>query len=179
MRTSLPTANDLEKLPLRAVVAYAARTARRVSAEFRGIVADDVLDEALRLIDDVTTTHLLADVDAVSVVRASECVVAAYEAAPAEMQSTRKNYLVFSFVQAALAATSVIEAARGPSKAWHQRKRAAREAQLAVDPIRSLEGEAAIATFKSAREDVDLLVGNYGKHDEVVIGPPIDCFNRD
>jgi hypothetical protein len=178
MNGSLPTAKELEKLPLRAVVAYAARNARRVSAEFRGIVADDILDDALRLIDTVATTHLIGEIDQGSVIRASERVVAAYEAAPAGMQSGQKDLLVFSLVQAALTATSVIRAALDPTNARHERKRAARQAELAVNPIRYLSTGAANAATKAARRDYDILQQRCGEHDEVVIGDPGDCFTE-
>lgn len=179
MNAPLPTAKELEKLPMRAVVAYAARTARRVSSELRGIVADDILDDALRLVDTVSTTYLIGEVDQASVIRAGERVAAAYAAAPDGMKSIDKFYLVFSLIQAALAATSAIEAALNPSSARHQMKSAAQEAQRAVRPIEALSSGAASAATEAARRDYDILLRKYGEHDEVVIGDPIDCFDDD
>jgi hypothetical protein len=177
MDARLPTITELAKLPMRAIIAYAARTARRVSQRFRGIVADDTLDTSLQLIDAVTTTPAIRDLDQVSVIRAAEGVVAAYEAAPAHLQSGEKDLLVFSLVQAALAATNVIEAALDPGKAGYHMLRAARESQLAVDPIRRLGGGAAREAINAAREDYDRLLREYGEHDQVVIGDPVHCFH--
>jgi hypothetical protein len=178
MNASLPTAMELERFPMRAVVAYAARTARRVSAEFRGIVADDILDDALRLVDSVTTTHLLGEIDWASVVRASERVVAAYDAAPAGMQSIEKDFLMFSVVQAALAAMHALLAAADPSNARHQMKRAATAAQRAVAPIQALSSGAASSAREGARRDYEILLQEYGEHDEVIIGDPVSCFDQ-
>lgn len=176
MNSPLPTVKDLEKLPLRAVVAYAARTACRISAEFRGIVADDVLDDALRLVDIVSTTHHLDEVDPASVIRASERVVAAYESAPASLQSVEKFRMLFSLVHAALAAMYALLAAVDPDNARHQMERAAQAAQRAVRPIEALNSEAASAASEAARRDYDILLREYGEHNEVVIGTPIECF---
>lgn len=179
MNVRLPTAKELEKLPMRAVVAYAARTARRVSAEFCGIVADDILDDALRLVEAVSTTDFIGEVDQASVVRASQRVVEAYVAAPASMKSIDKFYLVFCFVQAALAAASVIEAAANPENVCREMKRAAQQAELAVCPIKALSGEAASSAKKAARRDYEVLREKYGEHEEVVIGDAVDCFDSE
>ena len=176
MNTPLPAARELEKLPMRAVVAYAARTARRVSAEFRSLVSDDILDEALRLVDSVATAPRLSEVDQASVIKASERFVAAYAAAPTDMQSAEKDLMVFSLVQAALAAMYVLIAAIDPSDARHQMKRAVQAAQRAVRPIEALSSMAASAAKEAARQDYDVLLREYGERDEVVLGDPVNCF---
>jgi hypothetical protein len=177
MNAPLPTAKELEKLPLRAVVAYAARTARRVCAEFRGIVADGILDDALRLVKSVSTTPFIGEVDQASVIRASERVVAAYEAAPAGMKSVERFRMLFSLVQAALAAVQALEAGANPRNARHQMERAAQAAERAVRPVEELSGGPAGKALEAARRDYDILLRKYGEHDEVVIGDPVDCFD--
>lgn len=177
MKAALPTALELEKLPIRAVVAYAARTARRVSSEFRGIVADDILDDALRHVDSVSMTHHLGEVDPASVITASERVIAAYVAAPASMKSVEKFRMLFSLVHAALTAMNALLAASNPSIARHQMERAAHAAQRAARPLESLSGEAATAAREAARRDYDILLRKYGEHDEVIIGDPVNCFD--
>src|SRR5262249_2862293 len=79
---SLPTADQLSRLPLRALVAYAARNARRRSYELRGIVADQVLDDVLKLIELVSTADSISELDKPSVIRAAERVAAAYANLP-------------------------------------------------------------------------------------------------
>ena len=177
MITVLPTVEELEKLPMRALVSFAARTARRVSSEFRGIIADDILDNALRYIDSVSTAHVLDEVDPASVIRASERVVSAYEAAPAGMKSIEKIRLLFSFVHAALSAMYAILAAHNPSNSRHQLKHAAQVVQRAVGPLESLNSEAAKVMIQAARRDYEILLQKYGKYDKGVIGDPVDCFD--
>lgn len=178
MNASLPTAEQLEKLTMRAVSAYAARTAHRVSAEFRGIVADDIIDDALRQVDSVSTPDLIGEVDHASVIRASERVVIAYEAAPAAMKSIERFHLLFSLIHSALAAMYVLFATDDPSNARHQMKRAARAAQRAVRPINFLGSEVVSAMTEAARRDYEILLQEYGEHDEVIIGEPVNCFEK-
>src|SRR5258707_187438 len=114
MSVSLPTVEQLERLPLRAVVAYAARTARRLSSELRGIVTDELLDELLVLVELVSTTNLISEVDWASVIRAAERVTGAYAAAPDSLKSLKKFRIVFSLGHAAEAAMFALLAAADP-----------------------------------------------------------------
>ena len=177
MNAPLPTAKELEKLPMRAVVAYASRTAHRISSEFRGIISDDILDDALRVIDSVSMPHRLGEVDAASVIRANERVIAAYVTAPLSMKSEEKFRMLFSLVHAALAAMNALLAAANPSITSRQMERVADAAQRAVRPLECLNGEAAIEAKKAARRDYDILLWKYGEHDGVIIGDPVDCFD--
>jgi hypothetical protein len=177
MNDSLPTVKELEKLPLRAVVAYAARTARRISSELRGIVADDILEDALRHVETVLTADLIGEIDQASVISAGERVAAAYADAPASVKSPQSDLKVFSLVQAALAAMYAIEGACDPSNARHQIKRAAQAAQRAVRCIQALDSSVASVVGEAARQDYNILLRKYGEHDKVVIGDPIDCFD--
>jgi hypothetical protein len=177
VNVSLPTAKELEKLPLRAVVAYAARTARRLSSELRDVVADDILEEALRLVDTVTVADPIIQVDPASVVRASENVTSAYEAAPGDMKSVVKLRMVFSLAHAALAAMYAVLAAEDRSHARHNMKRAAEDAQRAIRPVNALTSNAASLAAQAARRDYDVLLQEYGEHEEVIIGEPVHCFD--
>src|SRR5437868_1404173 len=95
MSLSLPTAEQLGRLPLRAVVAYAARTARRLSSELRGIVADQILDDLLKLVELVATTDPVSKVDKASLIRAAERVAAAYADTPDSLKSVARFRIVF------------------------------------------------------------------------------------
>lgn len=179
MTLVLPTAEELARLPLRAVVAYAARTARRVSSELHGVVPDQLLDEALRLVEAVSAIDQIEQVDKASLVHAGERVVTAYAAAPAGVKSPQRFLMVFSVVQAGLAAVYAILAALNPGSARHQMKRAAQDAERAARPIRALSAAGSLAAMQAARRDYETLVREYGEHDEVVIGDPIDCFDAE
>src|SRR3989304_9539293 len=165
MDTLLPTADELQKLPMRAVVAYAARNARRLSSALRGIVAEPILDDALRAVDTVWRTHSIAEIDRAAIVAASQRVAEAYAAAPAGMKSPERFLLVFSLVNAALAAVDTIEAAAHPGSARHQMERAAAEAQKAASRIAALDKRAATTAAEAARNDYELLLKSCGGHE--------------
>ncbi len=177
MRASLPTAEELEKLPMRAVVAYAARAARRLSRALRGIVADHILDDALRHIESVATATVVPELEQLHVINAARRVIDAYdEASPLAAESPEKFVILFSFLQAAIAATHAIEAAANPGSAGDRMKRLARAAVLAVRPINALGKSAARSATEAACEDYELLLSVYGRHDDVELGEPVRCF---
>jgi hypothetical protein len=176
MNAPLPTARELEKLPLRALVVYAARTARRLSQDLRGVVSDEILDDALRLIETVSTAEPLGVVDKAAVIRAAERVAGAYADAPDDLKSAERFRIVFSVGHAAETAMFALLAATDPSGAPHWLKDAADEAERAVRALEVLGGGGASAAREAARRDYDILVRKYGKHEEVVIGDPVDHF---
>jgi len=84
--------------------------------------------------------------------------------------------MLFSLVNAALAAMSVLMAAANPSNARHYMERAAQEAQRAVRPLELATFESASMMIDAARRDYEILLREYGEHDKIVIGDPVDCF---
>ena len=178
MNSSLPTIEELQKLPIRAVAAYAARIARRLSPALRGIVADAILDDVLRLLDTVLTTDSLAEVARAPLANSLVPLTDAYAAAPANTKSPENFLVVFCMIHAALAAMHAIEAAVDPASADHEMKGAAKEAQRATRTIGTLDNTAARAAAQAARQDYEVLLRVYGEHDEAVVGEPVDCFEK-
>jgi hypothetical protein len=176
MSTSLPTVDELKKLPIRAIVAYAARNARRIAQEFRGIIGDAILDEALELTESVGTADLICEIDASSVVSAAQRVVAAFAEAPESMKTAQKLLLLFSQVQAGMAAMDAILAAKQPSYAPRLMETIAANAQRGSQSILALDNQAANAAKEAARRDYDILLKEYGQHKEVILGEPVYCF---
>jgi len=178
----LPTAEELERLPLRAIVAYAARTANRISSELRGVIADDILDDALRLVVAVSTASDIGKVDAASLIRASERFTSAYANAPLRLRSKKKLFIVTSLIHAALAGMDALIAAedfrREPENVRYQMRCAAQSAERATRPIKALTPKAAQTATEAARKDYDILLREYGEHEEVVIGEPVHCFGN-
>lgn len=179
MGAMLPTAEDLEKLTLRAVVAYAARTARRLSNELRGTVPDEILDQALRAVESVTRTNVIVELDKAAVIRAAERVTAAYANAPADLKSLEKFRIVFSLVHAAEAAMFALLAVTDTANARQKMKNAVKEALRSVEPIEVLCDSAATIMREAARQDYNILLLKYGDHEGVVVGEPVDCFGDD
>ncbi len=151
MNIPLPTAEELQKLPMRAVVAYAARTARRLSSALRGVVADDILDDMLRMVEAVTTTSFVSELRQDTIANATQRLASAYAAAPVAVKSLEKFRVVFSLTHAALAVMHAIEGAEHPERVRQEMKSAAREAQRVLRTIDALNG-AACAVAEAAQQ---------------------------
>lgn len=176
MTVSLPKTSELEKLPLRAIVAYAERVARRLSIELRGTIADDILDDAFRLIHKVCLNE---DVDANAVMCGAQRVTSAYAATSGEATSNAQFRIVFSICHAAMAAMNALLAAENPTRIIYYAKRTAIEAERTNRAIESLSIEAACTAKADAIRDYEALLGEYGEHEEVILGNPVRCFERE
>lgn len=174
-----PTAEELAKLPMRAVVAYAGRNARRLSRELRGVVAEDILDDLLGLVDSVSTASVVSELEQTPLAIAAQRLTDSYAAASDEMKSLRKFHMVFSLVNATLAAIRVIEAVVRPQGASRPMKSAAKRAHRTVWRLDALKESAARAARQAARQDYEILLSVYGEHDEVILGDPVDCFETE
>ena len=178
MNASLPTVEELEKLPMRAIAAYAGRTARRLSPALRGVVPDQILDDLLRLIDDVSTTSDIVELKQAVIADAVQRLTEAYATEPASMKSPEKFLVVFSLVHAALASISVIRAVVDPASSRRESESAAREAHRALREARNHGDGLVRAAVEAAIKDYDVLVRVYGEHGEVIIGEPVNCFDN-
>src|SRR6516225_7800132 len=138
MKTALPTSKYLEKLSVRAIVAYAARTARRLSSEVRRVVPDDLVEGALRQVESVSTSSFISEIDTASIISAADNVAGSYSSAPASMRSAKKGNLMWSLVQAAMVAMYAVLAAKESSNARDHRKKAAQAAERVVHRIEAL-----------------------------------------
>jgi hypothetical protein len=174
MNIDLPEVEELEKLTMRAAIAYAARVSRRLRPALQGVVASDLIDDVLGLVENVSTMNCISNVDRGLIITAAQRVVEAYAAAPITATSREKSLIVFSLVQSALAATNVIEAAVNPERSRDCMKRVASQAQRAARPIEALDDVAASAASEAARRDYSALLQVYGEHDNVTIGEPVD-----
>lgn len=176
MTRCLPTHTDLERLPLRAIVAYAARSTRRVSAELRGSIADSVLDDALLQLDVAWKATRMTDVNVARILSASERVVEGFRARANDIEPMVKHRLVFCFIHAALAAMHTILAADDTTIAYKCRQHAAASSEKAVKPIEKMDGDNARALLTAARHDYDCLLQECGECEDIVVGEPIRCF---
>ena len=75
-KVSLPTAQQLAKLPLRALAAYAAKCARRGTASLRGVLDDELIELPLRLAEEFATRRELDHSDGIAAPLAASRVAA-------------------------------------------------------------------------------------------------------
>jgi hypothetical protein len=171
MTTALPTAKELEGLPLRAIAAYTARTSRRLSAGLRGLVADKVLDDVLSRVDALWKNRNAGNADVGSLMRAVADLYGAVSVVP----NLSAHIVVICMSRAAQVANELVRAERDPSRAGRYQRRAAKKAEKVVNAIKDLDIVPTEA-FVAARRDYEVLLNTYGVHNDVLIGDSVDCF---
>jgi hypothetical protein len=163
MSAEIPDAQELGKLPIRALIAYAARAARRASGELRGVLPAEVLENAIRVAEAVSTTEEMAATDASGAVSAGHRVAKAYADAPSVNRSASRVRAVFRLVQATLATYWALRAASSPpAGARALLARAASSAARSARPIRPTDTRTAAGHASAARQDYDSLLREYG-----------------
>ncbi len=175
----LPTAKSIEELPLRAIVAYAARAARKLSVKLRGLIPDEVLDNVLDRTDQTYSSPFFSEIDISLLLHAVADLYGALgslDDTPVDTFSDA-HLAALCIARSATAGYFLVEAGADLMRANYHRARIVQKTELAVNSIASLCTGA--TTFReAAREDFELLVSEYGLHDKVIIGPPVDCFSE-
>jgi hypothetical protein len=172
----LPTSEDLKKITMRGVLAYAARIVRNLTVALRSVIDDATLDDVLVRVDTIWATRVVDNDARVSLIRAAQRVAAAYAAAP-EVEKSLDNFrIVFSLTHLALSASHVAAAIDAPDRAHKEIIPAVREAERAVRGIRVLEKSRAIAAAEAAWRDYEIILREYGRHEDATIGSPVECF---
>lgn len=171
MSDALPTKTELEKLPLRAIAAYSARSACRLSGRLRGLVPDETINVALNCIQAVWQSGKPSDMDVGSLMKA----VADLYGAARNVPDLSAHIVVVCISQSAQVAKELITADRDPTCVDHYLHRAAKKAEEAVSVIDDLDTEPT-ATRTAAIGDYEILLNTYGLHDEASIGDLVDCF---
>ncbi len=174
--TTLPTANQLERLTLRAIAAYAARSARRGSAPLRGIVEDNIIEAPLRVTEGVASVRELDESVKVSIPLAASCVVKAMAA----LETPQMRVAALCLTRAARVSLAVLEAVRSeppvlPGWARTQIGHASHAAAPIPDNAAFALGDPwATTVIHAARSDYEILLQEFGEHTDVVLGEPID-----
>ena len=166
----LPTADQLQNLPIRAVLGYAARAWRRVSSVLDGHALGEVTEEALSLVEKVLSAKNLDQMD-----RALFPNSAANILGTATEDGTVEQHIIwFAACAVVMAAGDTLEAARNEdalpkyaARAATRAARAARAADVLGEPHESM------ATAAACR-DYDIMVNHFRDMDEGIVGDPID-----
>ena len=169
----LPTAEQLEKLPLRAVAAYVARATRRVLPKLCGIVDDDIAEEAISIPERVASCERLDPADASSALQAAE-LMAKTAARTVRSQKYRAPLTIcFGTLTAELLLRAAFQ--KDTERAARYARRAARAAARTADRVvRTLDEPMATAAAEAVRTDYETLLRTFGEHQSVVVGDPID-----
>jgi hypothetical protein len=175
--TSLPRAEQIERLTLRAIAAYAARAARRGSVVLRGAFEDELIEEPLRMTEKLASVRDLDQSDAV----ASALVTARVAQAMGALTTPQAKLAALCLTRAAGVVRCVLAAAPPSSPEWapHYIARAAREAAKIPDTAARALGEpAATEAIDAARSDYEILLEEFGEHQDIVLGEPIDLSDE-
>lgn len=174
MSELVPTTEELQRLPLRAVAAYAVSSARRVAVHLKDLMSAEVLNDALARSEAILRMSDLPNADRSSLLYA---VSALYGSLSTRDNDPSRDWIgpCLCLARSARAVDCLAEAGRDPSKAMKQMERAARFAEAAVRPVKGLRiGEATIGEL--VRRDYGLLVTKCGWHEDVVMGDPDLCL---
>jgi len=168
----LPTEDDIAKLSLRGIVAYAARAARRASPCLSSLEKADVVRRALANAESVVTAVELDPNQAHNVATAAAAAVGAMGESP-----PRYNvFAALSIFDCAMSAVNVLMASHIKDVRSLQFKKftkyAAHHAHRAVQRSCCI-GDSANA-IEAARRDYHGLVRVYGVHLDITFGESID-----
>ena len=176
MNESLPTASDLEKLPLRAVAAYSARSARRNSTEFRNAISDDRVDDFVDdLLDRIDAVWKSSNLEDANLQRILNAVSDLYEACSAVPDQSAIGFISIGISRAASVAIDLVRATSDPSRIEHYLQHAVEQAEKSVAVVEMLPHENAAAII-AACHDYNVLLNSCGVHEQATIGDPLDCF---
>jgi hypothetical protein len=165
-----PASEQLQRLPLRAVVAYASRAARRISASLKGYIPANLIEDTLAVADRFVRESEISADDMVTVLDAAGKVMAA--AGQLHHPDPEVSRMALSVFAAGMATNYAIQAVFDRPSRYIPR--AAKEAALAGRLADALEEPAATAALDAASRDYELFVAAFGEHDGLVVGDPFD-----
>ena len=160
---TLPTVNDLEKLPLRALVAYASRAARRLCSVFRGDPTEATVKNALSLAEAVVSAEPIADVDIECLIGSAAEVVAVLGTVREDIE---KYQAAFGF-NAARTAWEVVIIASGSCSTV---RLAAKAADAAARAAELLDEPQVTCAIEDTHRDYVALLKRFGEQTNIVIG---------
>jgi hypothetical protein len=163
----------LQRLPLRAIAAYAARAARRVEPRLRGAIDCDIIEHAVSLLENVASSEHLDRLDVASALLAASRAAGAAVAAPAMLEI---HLAANCITGAAMTAYHILESTLEPPERVERHAAYAADAAewmaaCADDVLGELGAGAADA---AAQKDYEILLKTFGEHDVVTIGDRID-----
>ena len=168
--TTLPTAGQLQRLPLRAVAAYAARAARRARIALVGVMGDEIIEEALSIVEDVASAARIDQLDSASAALAASRVAEAMGG----LNTAHERRASLCICAAARTAYAILQAADQPARTQHYAAYAARSAHSVANSTDLLGEAMGITAAKAARADYEMLLRTFGECESVHFGEPMD-----
>jgi hypothetical protein len=174
---TLPDAKQLERLTLRAIVAYARRAARHSAVVLRGSLEHDLVEAALRIAENFTVSPV---VDPLGTAINAASAAASITGAMPRLATRESKIAALCLTRVAMATVAACRALNWPADSEQARREAARAAREAANIARAAETTLGAPNARpnvisdAARRDFGILARNFGEHDVVVLGAPID-----
>jgi hypothetical protein len=176
---NLPSSQELEKLTLRAITAYAVRFARRASVVLAGAADAEVIAAPLRIASKVASEQVLDRSDDAAAARSGAAVAGAM----GQLTCGEQAMAALCLVDVAMVVVAVFEAMHSGAKpGWPEgeRARAAKHAsKCAGRAARAIGGNAeSVEILEAARAEYAILLKHFGEHQGVDLGEPVDLSDE-
>ena len=168
MANSIPSSEDLRRLTLRALAAYAAKCARLSAEALRGEISDKVIEAPIDIAERFASVAEINRVDAVTI-----CYAAAGVSNAMSTLASEKYKAALCLVALERVVSGVHEAARSglPPSKWVQ-----------TQYDRAIEGTMKIAQWvlqysksnhDTIRHQYEMLLREYGAHEQITLGTTV------
>jgi len=172
--TTLPSTGELKKLTLRALAAYAASCARRGSGALHGVLEEEIIESPLRIAERVASSATPIPRVSIAILDAALGVTRIFSAVPPGKKRAGLCLVALSSVIVGIheAGRNLVDT-NSPGFARRMYLRSIRSAVNIAKWAVPIDGPTEEAVH-AARHDYEVLVQAYGKHEEVVLGEPVD-----
>jgi hypothetical protein len=173
----LPTPDELAKLSLRAVVAYALRSARRAGELLDGMVEEETINAPLGIAANLLSSQSPDHSDCAAAVFAAGAIAATMT----RLEKPELKQAALCLISTAMATSHILSIAAYPSDSLRvkqlaalARQQAVRAAETATDALAT--HTSSILAIDAARNDYEVLLNDIGEYDDITLGPPIDLL---
>ncbi|MFZ1933966.1 MAG: hypothetical protein WCB27_19180 [Thermoguttaceae bacterium] len=171
--TTLPTVEQLERLPLRAIAVYATRAARRARRVLHGVISDETIDSALTIAESVASADSFTFAQSTSASLAASRV--AGEAAAIRTKSREIDYAVLCLLTSTRTASSVMLSVLRSNRLAYYLHYAARAAEQAAScAVGALSSKTFPCVCDAIVQDYEKSLSIFDTHGAVTVGKPID-----
>ena len=167
----LPAADQLQRLPLRAIVAYAYRSASRVAVALHQDIPSDIVSNALGFAERFVAERDIRLVDAADALLAAACVAKASEISGSPLIA-RASLSVTSATESA--SLAILAAFSDPKNSRGYQAQAAIKAARSARLVDALEEPAAAVALLACLRDFRCFVDVFGEYDTFMFGEPFD-----
>lgn len=175
--SALPTAEELKRLSLRAIVAYAFRAACRVRPMLRDSVEDEIIEKALSFGGQIVSAESFDHLNiAQAVDNMADITAATIELEPLALRIAARSIRLVAW--GAYMVLNVIDSASSSERRLRDLERAAKASAAAGRAVCALDEPFRSRAIAATRRDYETLLKEFGVHEEGQMGEPIDASEK-